>query len=116
MDPARELGLPPSVEQKIFTKEDRTGRLLPIISGENEESVLVHQDASVYVSFVPSGQAVGHSFDNGGGAYLYLISGGARVNDERMATGDAAAIEDEAELDITAEEDTELLMVEVRME
>jgi redox-sensitive bicupin YhaK (pirin superfamily) len=112
----RELGLPPSVEQKVFTKEDRSGRLLRIISGENEESVLVHQDASVYVSSVPAGQSVGHSFDHGAGAYLYMISGAAQVNDERLSTGDAATIEDEPELDITAEEETELLMVEVRLD
>ena len=41
----REQGLQPSVEQKVFTKDDRAGRLLRIISGDGGEAVSVHQDA-----------------------------------------------------------------------
>jgi quercetin 2,3-dioxygenase len=112
----RERGLPPSVEQKIFTKQDRTGRLLRIISGENEESVLVHQDASVYVSALPAGGSVAHTFEPGSGGYLYLISGSLQLGDERLATGDAARIEEEQKIEIQADEDSELIMVEVRLD
>ncbi len=45
----RERGLEPSVEQKVFTKEDRTDRLLSVISPDGADAVLVHQDASVYI-------------------------------------------------------------------
>jgi redox-sensitive bicupin YhaK (pirin superfamily) len=78
--------------------------------------VLVHQNASVYVSSLPAGQSVEHTFEQGTGGYLYLISGEARVNDERLSTGDAATIQDEPEIAIAAEEETELLMVEVRLD
>ena len=43
-----ELGLEPGVEQKVFTEEDRTDRLLKVISGDGGDAVLVHQDAHVF--------------------------------------------------------------------
>jgi quercetin 2,3-dioxygenase len=112
----RERGLEPSVEQKVFTEEDRTGRLLRIISGEDGDSVLVHQDAGVYVSSLPAGGSVLHKFGHGTGGYLYLIDGGVRVNGERLSTGDAARIWDEPELTLEADEDSELILVEVRLD
>jgi redox-sensitive bicupin YhaK (pirin superfamily) len=111
----RERGLTPSVEQKAFMKEERTDRLLRIISGEDGDSVLVHQDASVYVSSLSPGASVEHAFEPGSGAYFYLISGRVGLNTERLATGDAAKIEEEPGIRVEAEELSELIMVEVRL-
>ena len=55
-----ERGLPPGVEQKVFTTEDRTDTLLKAISGDDGDSVLVHQDAHVYVSRMNAGRSVEH--------------------------------------------------------
>jgi quercetin 2,3-dioxygenase len=111
-----ELGLPPSVEQKVFTRQDRADRLLRIISGEGGESVLVHQDAAVYVSALSAGRSVRHTFEPGAGGYLYLISGAIRLYGDELRTGDAAKIEDESEIEIAAGEPSELLMVEVQLD
>jgi hypothetical protein len=112
----RERDLPPSVEQRVFTKEDRTGRLLKVISGEDGEAVLVHQDAAVYVSSLPSGASVSHKFEDARGGYLYLIRGGIRLNGEGLGTGDAAKISEEPELTIEADQEIELILVEVRLD
>lgn len=111
-----ELGLEPSVEQKVFTKEDRTGRLLRVVSPDDGEAVLVHQDANVYVSRLPAGSSVSHKFDQGAGGYLYVIRGAVRLGGERLTTGDAAKIWDEPELTIESEQDSELILVEVRLD
>jgi len=110
-----ERGLPPEVEQKAFTKEDRTDRLLKAISGEGGDAVLVHQDAAVYVSSMNAGMRLEHAFDAGHGAYLYVIEGVVRVNDEKLGTGDAAKMHDERAITLEAEAPTELLMVEVHL-
>jgi len=109
----RERGLEPSVEQKVFTREDRTDRLLRVISEEDGESVLVHQGAAVYVSSLSAGVAVEHRFEPGHGGYLYVISGALRLGNERLATGDAAKIESEPGVALEAEEPTELILVDV---
>jgi len=112
----RELGLEPSVEQKVFTKEDRTGRLLRVISSEGGDAVLVHQEAGVYVSSLPQGASVSHKFEDGIGGYLYMIRGAIRLSGQRLGTGDAAEVRDEPELTIGADGETELVLVEVRLD
>jgi redox-sensitive bicupin YhaK (pirin superfamily) len=110
------LGLPPEVEQKVFTKEDRTDRLLEVISPEGGDAVLVHQDARVYVSSLSEGTSVEHAFRAGFGAYLYVISGSIRLNDDELATGDGAKIGGEASIAVRALAPTELILVEVGLE
>jgi redox-sensitive bicupin YhaK (pirin superfamily) len=107
--------LPPGVEQRVFTKEDRTGRLLRAISPEGGEAVKVHGDASVFVSALAPGDAVAHQLGEGGGGYLYVIEGALEANGERMATGDAARIWSEPDLKLAAAEDTELILVDVAL-
>jgi redox-sensitive bicupin YhaK (pirin superfamily) len=110
----RELGLPPSVEQKVFTKDDRTGRLLQVVSGEGGDAALVHQDAAVYVSALSTGAKVEHQFAAGRGAYLYLIEGAISLNGDELSTGDSAKIQDEGSIALEAGRPSELIMAEVR--
>ena len=108
-----ELGLEPGVEQKVFTEEDRTDRLLKVISGDGGDAVLVHQDAHVFPGTLNAGVEVAHDLGAGRGVYLYVIEGAADVAGERMTTGDAAEIWDETSVAIRADETTELIAVDV---
>jgi quercetin 2,3-dioxygenase len=106
-------GLPPGVEQRVFTKEDRTGRLLRAISPDGGDSVKVHGNSSMYVSSLPAGAEVSHKFADGMGGYLYVIDGELHLNGETLHTGDAAKIGDEPEIDVRATADIELIMMAV---
>ena len=110
-----ERGLPPGVEQRVFSTEDRTDTLLRAISGDGGDAVLVHQDAHVFVSRLTAGNAVKHDLPAGRGAYLYVIDGDLTVNGERMETGAAAQIADETSIAIEAAADSELIMVDVAL-
>lgn len=110
-----ERGLDPGVEQKVFTTEDRTDRLLRAISGDGGDAVLVHQDAHVFVSRLNAGASVTHQVDEGRGVYLYVIEGDVTVNGEAMAAGDAAQIADEASIEIGATATSELILVDVAL-
>jgi redox-sensitive bicupin YhaK (pirin superfamily) len=110
-----QLGLTPGVEQKVFTTGDRTDTLLKVISGDGGDSVLVHQDAHVFVSRLTSGSSVKHDLPKGRGAYLYVIDGDVSVNGERMRTGAAAQIWDEPSVGIEAAADSELILVDVAL-
>jgi redox-sensitive bicupin YhaK (pirin superfamily) len=105
-------GLSPGVEQKVFTKQDRTDRLLRVISGDGAPAVLVHQDAHVFVSRLTTGSSVRHEPGDGRGLYLYVIDGIVVVNGQDMATGDAAQITDD-DLAVQAAADAELILVNV---
>ena len=111
----RERGLTPGVEQKVFTTQDRTDRWLEIISGGGGDAVLVHQDASVYVSSLSRGTAIEHSFEPGRGGYLYLIEGRVQIGDDILETGDAAKITGGHRMVVEADEPSELILVAVRL-
>jgi quercetin 2,3-dioxygenase len=110
-------GLTPGVEQRIFTREDRTNRLLKVIgsAGDGEGVVTVHQDASVSVASLEPGIEVTHSIGPGRGAYVYLIEGAASFDKEEVGTGDAAKVTDQPALRIRAREQSEVILVDVPM-
>src|SRR6266511_2970732 len=108
-----ERGLTPGVEQKAFTTEDRTGKLLKVIAPEDGEAVKVHGDATVYVSRLPAGKSAKLEVAEDRGVYLYVIEGDVTVNGEGMETGAAARIWDERAVDIAAAADSELILVDV---
>jgi redox-sensitive bicupin YhaK (pirin superfamily) len=109
-------GLPPAVEQRVFTREDRANRLLKVIGPEGGDVVKVHQDASVHVASLEPGVEVSHEIGAGRGVYAYLIGGAASFDGEDVSTGDAAQVSGQPALQIVAREPSELILVDVPME
>lgn len=110
-----ERDLPPSIEQRQYGEEDRHNRLLRIvrpIGDPSGDGVTVHRDVSMFVSRLDAGAAVSHVFGDGRGGYFYLINGAARVNSERLSTGDAAKVLSAGALEIAASETSELIIVD----
>jgi redox-sensitive bicupin YhaK (pirin superfamily) len=105
--------LEPHVEQRIFTRDDRTDRLLQVIGPDGGDVVMVHQDASVHVASLTPGVEVVHAIGDGRGAYVYLIEGAATFDGEAVSTGDAAKVTDQPSLTIRASEPSELILVDV---
>jgi hypothetical protein len=111
-----ERGLPPSVEQRVFTETARADRLLEVVGpngGGHEAPVKVHQNARVFVSRMSSGLNLKRDLSEEFGWYLYCIEGDVSVAGERLSTGDSAKIVGEAELQLEAGTTTELIAVEV---
>jgi redox-sensitive bicupin YhaK (pirin superfamily) len=100
--------LRPSWEQKSFSLSDREGKLLPIAvpAGKNgntsSTAVLIHQDATVYTSLLAPGQSATHKLAQGRRAYIFMISGNLKLNDETLAAGDQARVSSELDLQLSA--------------
>lgn len=109
-------GLTPDVEQRTFTQQDRTNRLLKVMGPEGGEVVKIHQDASVYIASLEAGVEVSHEIGSRRGVYAYLIDGRASFGDEAVRTGDAAKVTDQPSLGIQAAEGCELMLVDVPMQ
>jgi redox-sensitive bicupin YhaK (pirin superfamily) len=106
--------LPPSYEEKVFGAEDKQGRLRLVASQDARDgSARIHQDASVYASLLEPGQTVRHPLSAGRGAWIHLVSGAATVNGKLLTSGDGAAIEQEADVEIVATAATELLLFDL---
>lgn len=109
-----EKGLAPSVEQKTVERSDRTDRLLPVVSHDGDGALPIHSDAKVLSCFLEKGKTVTHRLGPGKGAYVYALEGGpVKVNGKLIKTLGAAKAIGEEELEITAVDDAELLVVEV---
>jgi redox-sensitive bicupin YhaK (pirin superfamily) len=106
-------GLEPSWEQQSFEKEQRADRLLPVIAPDGAATMRIHQDAAIYVSSLGAGRTVRHELGLGRKAYLFAVDGAVKVNGEALETRDAARIEGERELAITADKPTELLLIDL---
>ena len=107
--------LEPGVEQRVFTSEERTNRLLKVIGPEGGDVVKVHQNASVHVASLERGTDVTHKLEEGRGVYVYLIEGRASFDGQAARTGDAAEVQDQPDLTISANEPSELILVDVPM-
>lgn len=113
--PARH-GLEPSVEQKAIDRNDRTDRLLPLVSNSAPGALSIASDAEVSSSFLTKGHEVTHSVAKGWGVYLYVLEGGpVTVNGRRMPALSSAMITDERLFTVRADENAELLLVAARM-
>ena len=107
--------LEPGYEQKVFSSEEKRGRLRLVASrGGDDGSVTINQDVNLYASILNSGQYVSHDLSEGRHAWLQVISGSLDLNGEKLNTGDGASVSDERSLAIRAREDnTELLLFDL---
>lgn len=108
-----EAGLEPEVEQRVFTTQERTNRLLRVMGPEGGDVVRIHQDASVHVARLEPGVRVSHPLGTGRGMYAYVIDGAATFDGQDVQTGDAAQVTDQPNLSIEAVAPTELIVVDV---
>lgn len=111
--PERE-GLEPAYEQKHFAASDRSNCLCVIASpDEREASLRIHEDVVVYAAMLDEGAAVKHKLATGRHGWVQVARGDIILNGEKLSTGDGAAISDEAELQIAANAQTELLLFDL---
>lgn len=111
-----EEGLRNAVQQRQFTREDRTGRWLQVMGPRGEDGLDLHQDARVRVSRFPAAQSLSWEVAPGRGAYLYLIDGELTVDDDKLATGDALVATDGEQLTVDAHADSEVILIDVPLE
>ncbi len=106
--------LTPGYEQRTVADGEKRNRLRLIASHDGRnESVTIHQDADVYASLLQPGQAVQHSIAGGRLAWLQLIRGTLTLNGNKLETGDGAAIEQEQQLEIAAQDESEFLLFDL---
>ena len=109
-----EKELNPSVEQKAVEREERTNRLLPLVSNEHKDALPIRSDARVYSCFLRKGNSVEHSLKKGRGAYIYVLEGNSvNINGSSIPVLGAAQIVGVMDIHISADGNAELLLVDV---
>ena len=107
-------GLKPSWEQRKFTKEQKQNKLLGIVhpEGIQDDSTSIHQDVWFYVSSLSKGAKISHHTQNRQ-SYLFVIDGDITVNEKILGKQGSAEIQKEKEISITANENSEIILIDL---
>lgn len=109
-----EQGLKPGYEQKMYSEEEKRGRLRLIASSNGRDgSVTVHQDTNLYAGLLDKGEEVAHTMAQGRYAWLQVARGMVEVNGHQLKQGDGASISEEQSLSIAGLEPSEILLFDL---
>lgn len=107
-------GLSPSYDQKTFPEDEKRRRLRLVASPDAQDgSLLIHQDARVYLSSLETAHEVRHELYPGRHAWLQVLRGSVELNGHSLQTSDGAAVSDETRLSIWANEPSEVLLFDL---
>lgn len=107
-------GITPSYEQKAFSEAERRGRLRLVASPDSQDgSLLIHQDARVYLSALDAGQEVTHELQPGRHTWLQVLRGSVDLNGQWLETSDGAAVSGETRLVIGASQPAEVMLFDL---
>ncbi len=113
-------GATPRWGAKSFPKESREAQFEVLAGGRPGDAELgalpLYADAAVLAATLKPGQVLHQAIAAGRAAYLVAARGTVMVNGVKLSARDGAAISDEAMLDISATEEAELVLVEVKAE
>ncbi|MFM0643828.1 pirin family protein [Paraburkholderia bryophila] len=110
----RETGGTPRWDTKPFPRGDRSGRFVVLASGftADEDALPIRADARVLGAMLKTGEQVRYELAARSQAYLVVASGRIEVNGEHVGPLDGVAITQVAAAQISALEDSELVMVD----
>ena len=107
-------GIEPSYEQKRFPEQDRKNQLQLVASRNAENgSLLIHQDARIYLSSVDAEKAITHDLPEGRYAWLQVLRGSVSLNGVSLDTSDGAAVSEETRLTIQAKSNAEIMLFDL---
>lgn len=107
-------GLEPSYEQRGFDPQGRKNRWQLVASrNAKDDSLLIHQDANIYLADLDNGREMTFAIPNGRHVWLQVLRGSVEVNASRLSTADAVAVSDEASLTVKATTDVELMLFDM---
>jgi redox-sensitive bicupin YhaK (pirin superfamily) len=110
----RNKELEPRYDQRHFSPDDKRDLLRLIVSQDGRDgSLQINQDVSLYASVLTAGHELDYSLEAGRHAWLQVIKGSVTINSAKLKAGDGAAVSDEAQLTISAGEESEILLFDL---
>ncbi len=105
----------PTWGARPFPKDDRDGQFVTLASGiEGDDALPIRAEARVLGATVKAGETVTYEVSADRHLYLVPATGKVRIDDVEVNTRDGAAITGLDRIEITALEDSELVLVDAR--
>ncbi len=110
----KEKQIAPRYDQKSFSEEIKKGDLTLVVSGSGRDgSIKINQDAEIYLGKFKEQKTLKFSAKLQKKIWIQMIAGKISVNGQDIETGDAAAIENETEILINAQKNSEFLLFDL---
>lgn len=108
----------PSYQQITLKKEKRHNHLEKIVSPDNDgEGVFINQDAWFHLGSLDKEVELNYEFKKpGNGLYALVVKGDVLINDNLLNSRDAIGITGVNQINLKAQSDVEVLLIEVPME
>ena len=112
----KQKNVKPRYEQKSFSEKEKHNNLLTIVSpiGTEDGGVQIHQDAWFSLGKLDKDFIITYELKNTANAvYAFVIEGDITINGQQLNRRDGLGITDTSRLEIKADTDAELLLMEV---
>ena len=110
----RTQGIRPSYQQQPIEFEGDVPGFRLIASPDGRDgSVQIHQDAELLAARLKPGQTAAHALRPGRHAWVQVARGQVALNGQTLAAGDGAAVGQESEIRIEAQEAAEVLLFDL---
>ncbi|WP_205783298.1 pirin family protein [Flagellimonas allohymeniacidonis] len=111
-------GVTPRYDQITLDLDDRKNTLQQILSPNKDDAgIWIHQNAWFNMTSLEQGKSLYYKLNDAknNGVYAFVIDGNVTINGQQLEKRDGFGLWDIENLDITADSDTELLLMEVPM-
>jgi len=107
----------PRYDQLTLKAEDRHNKLQQVLSpNADDEGVWIHQDTWFHLGTLDKGNKQNYQIrKKGNGVYAFIISGEVTIAGQPLAARDGLGLWDIDQIDIVADSNTEILLMEVPM-
>jgi len=112
----KEQNITPRYEQKTFTPENRNNKIQTVVAPDDKDAVWINQDAWFSLGKMDKDFTATYNIKkNGNGVYAFVLEGEVSINGEKLGKRDALGIWDTNSLDIIANTNAEILLIDVPM-
>ena len=112
----KERNIAPRYDQKTFNKEERQNQMQTVVAPDDENAVWINQDAWLSLGNLDAGTTTTYPVKrNENGVYLFVLNGSVTVNEQTLFKRDALGVWDTGTIDIKADTDAEILLIDVPM-
>ena len=113
----KEKDITPRYDQKVFDAEDKSNKIVTVVSPDKKNGVLwINQDSYFSLTSLDADKSVTYKINHkGNGVYIFIIDGEVEIAGEKLSKRDAMGLEEIESVEIKALQNSEVLFIEVPM-
>lgn len=112
----KENDIQPRYDQKYFDSKERKNKLQTVVDPDIEDALWINQDARFMLTDLESELSISYDIKKrGNGVYVFVIDGDVEIAETSLQRRDAVGISEVDQIEISANKDSKLLLIEVPM-